>query len=112
MGITYGREVWNGVRVRVGGGGGGRNNGKGSGDEGGNGGGNSGGGNGNGSESGGEDDWEVEMENAASTGSLNGEVVREGMERWRGRQVLRGLGFAVAWGISVVGLWGDGAVFD
>ena len=52
------------------------------------------------------------MENAASTGSLNGEVVREGMERWRGRQLLRGVGFAVAWGISVVGLWGDGAVFD
>ena len=70
------------------------------------------GGDGGGSESGGEDDWEVEMENAASTGSLNGEVVREGMERWRGRQVLRGVGFAVAWGISVVGLWGDGAVFD
>ena len=68
-------------------------------------------GNGNGSESG-EDDWEVEMENAASTGSLNGEVVREGRERWRGRQLLRGVGFAVAWGISVVGLWGDGAVFD
>ncbi len=74
-------------------------------------------GNGNGNGGGnmsdsGEDDWEVEMENAASTGSLNGEVVREGMERWRGRQVLRGVGFAVAWGVSVVGLWGDGAVFD
>lgn len=68
-------------------------------------------GNGNGSESG-EEDWEVEMENAASTGSLNGEVVREGMERWRGKQALRGVGFAVAWGVSVVGLWGDGAVFD
>ena len=68
-------------------------------------------GNGGGSESG-EEEWEVEMENAASTGSLNGEVVREGMERWEGRQVLRGVGFAVAWGVSVVGLWGDGAVFD
>ena len=82
--------------------GGGRNgNGKGGSEE----------GNGNGSESG-EEEWEVEMENAASTGSLNGEVVREGMERWRGRQMLRGVGFAVAWGVSVVGLWGDGAVFD
>ena len=85
--------------MRVGGGGR-NNNGKGGED-----------GNGGGSESG-EEEWEVEMENAASTGSLNGEVVREGMERWRGRQVLRGVGFAVAWGVSVVGLWGDGAVFD
>ena len=102
---TYSRDIYNGVKVRFGG----RNNGKGNGDEGGIG---AGMGGGNGSESGGEDDWEVEMENAASTGSLNGEVVREGMERWRGKQVLRGVGFAIAWGISVVGLWGDGAVFD
>jgi len=57
-----------------------------------------------GSESG-DEDWEVE---GASTGSLNGEAVREGMERWRGKQLLRGVAFAGAWLVTVVGLWGDG----
>ncbi len=53
----------------------------------------------------GDEDWEVE---GASTGSLNGEAVREGMERWRGKQIRRGVAFAGAWIVTVVGLWGDG----
>ena len=59
----------------------------------------------------GDEDWEVEGA-AASTGSLNGEVVRDGMERWRGKQMARGLVFAAGWVVTVVGLWGDGAIFD
>lgn len=47
-----------------------------------------------------------------SVGSLNGEVVRDGMERWRGKMMARGATFAVGWVVSVVGLWGDGALFN
>ena len=40
--------------------------------------------------------------------NINGEMVREGMERWRAAQWARtgvaGMGFAM----SVVGIWGDG----
>lgn len=61
-------------------------------------------GGGSGSDSG-DEDWEIE---GASTGSLNGEAVREGMERWRGKQVRRGVAFAGAWIVTIVGLWGDG----
>jgi len=41
------------------------------------------------------------------SGELNGESVREGMERWRGVQVGRTVAFGVGWVVSVVGLWGD-----
>lgn len=56
-----------------------------------------------GSESG-DEEWEVEN---GSTAGLNGEVVREGMERWRGVQVGRTAAFGVGWVVTVVGLWGD-----
>ena len=45
----------------------------------------------------------------AESGEVNGEVVREEMEGWRWGQVLRGGLWAVGWGMSVVGIWGDGA---
>ncbi|MCJ1379271.1 hypothetical protein MMC17_002372 [Xylographa soralifera] len=45
----------------------------------------------------------------AESGEVNGEVVREEMEGWRWGQVLRGGVWAVGWGMSVVGIWGDGA---
>ena len=56
-----------------------------------------------GSESG-DEEWEVE----GGRGGLNGEVLREGMERWRGRLVGSGVVWGVGWVVSVVGLWGDG----
>lgn len=52
-----------------------------------------------------DEEWEVE---GASTGSLNGEAVREGMEKWRGKMVGRTAVWGVGWLVTVVGLWGDG----
>lgn len=74
-------------------------------------------GSGSGSESAsGDEEWEVADGNgnggseAKGKAELNGEVVREGMERWRGLQVGRAVAFGVGWAVSVVGLWGDGFV--
>ena len=39
---------------------------------------------------------------------VNGEVVREEMEGWRWGQGLRAGVWALGWGMSVVGIWGDG----
>lgn len=39
---------------------------------------------------------------------VNGEVVREEMEGWRWVQGIRGGLWAVGWGMSIVGIWGDG----
>ena len=52
-----------------------------------------------------DEEWEVE---GASTGGLNGEAVREGMEKWRGKMVGRTVVWGVGWLVTVVGLWGDG----
>lgn len=47
------------------------------------------------------EEWEVE--------GVNGEVVRDGMEVWRGRQVVRTAVWGVGWLMAVVGIWGDGS---
>lgn len=44
----------------------------------------------------------------AESGDVNGEAVREEMEGWSRGQVLRAGAWALAWGMSVVGIWGDG----
>lgn len=49
----------------------------------------------------GMEDWEVE--------GVNGEVVRDGMEAWRERQVARSAVWGVGWMMTVVGIWGDGS---
>lgn len=51
-----------------------------------------------------DEEWELEGEGEG----VNGEVLREGMEGWRGRQMVKGAVWGLAWGVSVVGLWGDG----
>ncbi len=68
--------------------------------------GNGNGASGSGSESG-DEEWEVEGGSVQGEKGLNGEVVREGMERWRGVQVGRTVVFGVGWVVTVVGLWGD-----
>lgn len=59
-----------------------------------------------------EEEWEVEGSGGNGSGDagarVNGEVVREGMERWRGEMVGRTVVWGVGWLASVVGLWGDG----
>jgi hypothetical protein len=40
---------------------------------------------------------------------VNGEVVREDMERWRVGQYARAGVWGVGWCMGLVGLWGDGA---
>lgn len=55
----------------------------------------------------GSSDEEWEVEGGRSGGGVNGEVVREGMEEWRGRMVERGVVWAVGWAVTVVGIWGD-----
>ncbi len=47
------------------------------------------------------EEWEVEE------GSVNGEVLREGMEKWRGMMGWRAGIWGLAWGVAVVGIWGD-----
>lgn len=47
------------------------------------------------------EEWEVE--------GMNGEVLKEGMETWRGRQILRTGIWGFGWAMCVLGLWGDGA---
>lgn len=39
---------------------------------------------------------------------INGEVVREGVERWRRGEWVRAGVAGLAWGMSIVGIWGDG----
>lgn len=39
---------------------------------------------------------------------VNGEVVREEMEAWRWGQAVRSAVWGLGWGMSVVGIWGDG----
>lgn len=60
-----------------------------------------------------DEEWEVEGRDRdgngnASGGSLNGEAVREGMEKWRGKMLGRMAVWGVGWLVTVVGLWGDG----
>ena len=55
--------------------------------------------------SGSDEEWEVE---GGGSGGLNGEAVREGMERWRGKMVVRTVVWGVGWLVTVVGMWGDG----
>ena len=38
---------------------------------------------------------------------VNGEVVREGMERWRTSVGMRGAVWGTGWVMGMVGLWGD-----
>ncbi|CAF9937165.1 MAG: hypothetical protein HETSPECPRED_010582 [Heterodermia speciosa] len=49
----------------------------------------------------GMEEWEVE------DGGVNGEALREGMEKWRGKMGVKAGIWGLAWGISIVGLWGD-----
>ncbi|KAI9737805.1 MAG: hypothetical protein M1834_009174 [Cirrosporium novae-zelandiae] len=39
---------------------------------------------------------------------INGETVRMGVENWRRRESVRGTFAGVAWGLAMLGLWGDG----
>ena len=56
-----------------------------------------------------DEEWEVEgRDRDASGGLLNGEAVREGMEKWRGKMAGRMAVWGVGWLVTVVGLWGDG----
>ena len=88
IGAGYGRDIWAGVVEKVKG----KNGGKGK-DE------------ASGSDSS-DEEWEVE----GSVGSLNGEVVREGMEKWRGKMMGRTAVWGIGWLVTVVGLWGDKGV--
>lgn len=94
--MGYSRELWNGAVARP------KGKGKGHGNA------NRGGGSGSDS---GDEEWEVENGSMQGLkgegGGVNGEVVREGMERWRGVQVGRTVVFGVGWIVTVVGLWGD-----
>jgi len=94
--MGYSRDIWSNITARL------KGKGKGGSD-----------GSGSPSESG-DEEWEVENGSTQSLkagyGSekgLNGEVVREGMERWRGMQVGRTVVFGVGWIVTLVGLWGD-----
>ena len=49
----------------------------------------------------GMEEWEVE------DGGVNGEALREGMEKWRGKMGVKAGIWGLAWGISMLGLWGD-----
>ena len=54
--------------------------------------------------------WDVEAGNATpEDDDVNGEAVREGMEKWQGKMVLRTGFWGLAWVLCTVGLWGDGA---
>ena len=72
-------------------------------------------GHGNGNGSGSDrlsESWDVEAGNATPESDdeeLNGETVREGMEKWRGKMMLRTGMWGVAWTLCTVGIWGDGA---
>ena len=39
---------------------------------------------------------------------VNGEALREGMEKWRGKMGVKAGIWGLAWGVSMPGLWGDG----
>lgn len=58
-----------------------------------------------------DEEWEVEGEGGSRGGSgsggMNGEAVREGMEKWRMKMVEMGAVWGVGWLVTVVGLWGD-----
>lgn len=107
MASGYGREIYRGaVGVLVGGGGGG---GKKKND----------GGDGSGKEGAtrsrtpdsSDEEWEVEGSGDGGdggSGGVNGEAVREGMERWGGKMLGRTAVWGVGWLVTVVGLWGDG----
>lgn len=63
-----------------------------------------------------DEEWEVEgRENRDAGGDgdgesllVNGEAVREGMEKWRGKMVGRMAVWGLGWLVTVIGLWGDG----
>ncbi|KAL8939186.1 MAG: hypothetical protein Q9211_002852 [Gyalolechia sp. 1 TL-2023] len=56
-----------------------------------------------------EGSWTEDEEWIADEGSVNGEVVREGLDGWRVKQGVKAGVWGVGWAIAVVGLWGDGA---
>ena len=57
--------------------------------------------------------WDAEAGVATPPSSeeedVNGEAVREEMETWRGRMMLRTGIWGLAWVLCTVGIWGDGA---
>ena len=42
-------------------------------------------------------------------GEVNGEAVREGMQRWRLGEMVKGGCWAMGWGMATIGIWGDGS---
>lgn len=61
---------------------------------------------------GGMEEWDFGSDKDGETESdaeeLNGEVLREVMDAWRARQLLRTGFWGLGWIMSVVGIWGDG----
>lgn len=54
--------------------------------------------------------WDVEAGNMTpEEEEVNGEAVREGMEKWQGKMMLRTGFWGLAWMLCTVGIWGDGA---
>lgn len=49
-----------------------------------------------------------EWEGVNGETGVNGEVVREAMEKWRGKMMWKTGAWALGWGVAMVGLWGDG----
>ncbi|KAL6718678.1 hypothetical protein ACLMJK_002912 [Lecanora helva] len=70
-------------------------------------------------ESSSDEEWEVENGGSMSRSKfagkneteLNGEVVREAMEKWRKTQAGKAMVWGLGWVVCVVGLWGDGFGF-
>lgn len=62
---------------------------------------------------GGMEEWDFggdkEVETDSDAEELNGEALREGMDAWRGRQLLRTGVWGLGWIMSVIGIWGDGS---
>lgn len=54
-----------------------------------------------------EESWSEDEEWIEREG-VNGEAVREGIERWRARQGWKAAVWGVGWGLAVLGIWGDG----
>ena len=52
-----------------------------------------------------DEEWE---DGGAKSGELNGEVVRESMEKWRNNTAGKTFVWGLGWLLAVVGLWGDG----
>lgn len=66
-----------------------------------------------------DEEWEVETgqhgpgakdlsnSSSSSAAGLNGEVLRDGMDRWRKRMGGKAVVWGLGWVLSVIGLWGD-----